>query len=229
MTFNNSNNTNSLLNLQNYLIQSNEIMSESELSYYEKLLPDITPVNIDLPHCINIVKCDITTLNVSAIVNPANTGGLGCFQPSHKCLDNIIHRRAGPRLRDECRKILQTLGTQLETPKCIITHGYKLPCKYVIHVAGPDASQSNVLDFPMLLKCYDSCIKMAQDHNLPEIAFPCISTGLFGYPEKQTAQIVLQHLIKGLENHNIKIILVCYTDVSFNSYKTAKNILSHKI
>lgn len=105
------------------------------------------------------LKDDITLINVDAIVNPANKNGLGCFQKNHKCLDNIIHRNARPRLRDECRKILK--GHLLDTPTCMITGGYKLPCKNIIHVAGPNFYEDGILNFPLLIKCYDNAIEMA--------------------------------------------------------------------
>ena len=204
--------------LSDYLISTNRIFTESELKYFASIQTKTNGHNINLYISLStniiVIKDDITKLNVEIIVNPANTNGLGCFQIDHKCLDNIIHRRAGPQLRDECRRVLN--GESLETPKCIITNAYNLPCKYVIHVAGPNYYETNTLNYELLLKCYDNAIELSEKMQLHEIAFPCISTGLFGYPSDETSKIVINHLKK--YKGNLRIILVCYDTENYNSY-----------
>jgi len=197
--------------LHDHVISINTPFSEEQLNELDKYYNKI------IGHIIHgtVIKDDITHICVDAIVNPANIQGLGCFQKDHKCLDNIIHRRAGPRLRDECRKILK--GNLLSTPSVMVTNAYNLPCKCIMHVAGPDFNADGILKYDLLLKCYKNCIDLAIKLNLKTIAFPCISTGMFGYPIEQTARMVLANV----KSTDIKIIFVCYDDKNYMAYKDA--------
>ncbi len=121
-----------------------------------------------------VVKADITTLQIEAIVNASNESGLGCHIPGH-CIDNAIHMEAGPALKDECRKL-----NGMPTGVAKITQAYNLPCKYVIHVTGPRASEGKALEFDVLAQCYASCLDRAFEKQIKTIAFCCISTGQFG-------------------------------------------------
>lgn len=129
---------------------------------------------------------DITTLAVDAIVNAANSGMLGCFVPCHGCIDNAIHTYAGVQLRLECSEIMQRQGQEEETGQAKITKAYNLPCRYVLHTVGPivygDVTQT---DCNLLASCYRSCLDLAAGHGLRSIAFCCISTGEFHFPNCQ--------------------------------------------
>jgi O-acetyl-ADP-ribose deacetylase (regulator of RNase III) len=122
---------------------------------------------------------DITLLQIDAIVNAANSQMLGCFKPGHKCIDNVIQDKAGPRLRMECRQIMQAQGHLEPTGQAKITHAYCLPCKHVIHTVGP-ICEDHVEKPRELASSYVSCLDLARSHGLRSIAFCCISTGVFG-------------------------------------------------
>lgn len=155
---------------------------------------------------IVIWRGDICTLRVDAIVNAANGAMLGCFQPSHRCIDNVIHRCAGPRLREACRKVIQTEcvdedgddvgasgreGWELRTGDARITKAFgNLPSSFVLHTVGPivpktflgRATRPTSVHRAQLAQCYTSCLRLADEMGVKSIAFCCISTGLFGYP-----------------------------------------------
>jgi len=153
---------------------------------------------------ISIYKGDITQLQIDAIVNAANDQGTGCYQPEHRCIDNAIHRRAGPRLRQSCRKAMQQRCEPLKAgTEPIVTPAYHLPSDYVIHVTGPqvtgkltarhqhdlESAYTNVLDACLS----NNCIK--------SVAFCGISTGLFGFPKVEAATIALRTVKKWLDDH----------------------------
>jgi len=149
---------------------------------------------------------DIRELKVDAIVNAANAYGLGCFVPHHKCIDNLIHRAAGPRLRRECARAMETRGSLLTagTPP-IVTAGYFLHCKKVLHVTGPQLprhqGQASAKQEANLVAAYENCLNACRTHGLRSIAFPCISTGLFGYPVEAAARVALKTVYDWLENN----------------------------
>lgn len=140
---------------------------------------------------LSIWKGDITTLEIEAIVNAANSQMLGCFTPQHPCIDNIIHLKAGPRLRMECRKLMDEQGTLEPVGKAKLTLGYCLPAKYIIHTVGPQFEQNNIDQVQQLSNCYISCLELALKHNIKTLAFCCISTGIYGFPADQACQIAL--------------------------------------
>ncbi len=168
-----------------------------------------------------IYKGDITLLQVDVIINPANSKGLGCFQLGHKCLDNIIHACSGPRLRDECRRILN--GNEISTSKCIITQSYNLPSKYIIHTVGPIAKNNQKLEFDKLAQTYINCLEMAKKYNCRTIAFPCISTGVFGYPRGESAQIALRTVMNWLKNENMFCIFCTFLPEDYKIYNEILN------
>lgn len=139
---------------------------------------------------ISLIKGDITKLKVECIVNASNESGLGCSIPNH-CIDSAIHFAAGHLLYEECKN----LGG-IPTGIAKITNAYNLPCKYIIHVTGPKKTEKTPLDFKLLSKCYWNCMILAQQHKIKEIAFCCISTGLFGYPKKESAYIAINTIRK---------------------------------
>ena len=129
---------------------------------------------------------DITTLKCGAIVNAANSQMLGCFQPCHSCIDNAIHTFSGIQLRRECNRIMRVQGHNEPTGQAKITPAYNLPCNYVIHTVGPIVQGYLTEDDCELLKsCYLSCLKLAEENGVESIAFCCISTGVFGFPQRE--------------------------------------------
>eukprot|EP01001_Neometanema_parovale_P008617 NODE_4885_length_1005_cov_127.723356_g4678_i0.p1 GENE.NODE_4885_length_1005_cov_127.723356_g4678_i0~~NODE_4885_length_1005_cov_127.723356_g4678_i0.p1 ORF type:complete len:281 (+),score=28.07 NODE_4885_length_1005_cov_127.723356_g4678_i0:81-923(+) len=140
-------------------------------------------------------KGDITTLKVDAIVNAANAGLLGCCKPNHPCIDNAIHCRAGPRLRQACRvhRAAQDMEPE-QTGICKLTPGFCLPCKYVLHTVGPIIRKREPVTeeaTQLLQSCYVECLNSARDAGARSVAFCCISTGVFGYPQEPAAEVAL--------------------------------------
>lgn len=146
---------------------------------------------------------DISLLRVDAIVNAANSQMLGCFRPFHKCIDNVIHTFAGPRLRDDCNIFMQKQGFEEPTGTAKITRAYNLPSSFVIHTVGPiyDPSRSEICK-KLLISCYKSCLEVAsQVESIRSIAFCCISTGVFMFPKEEAAQIAVQTVDQWLTEH----------------------------
>ena len=149
---------------------------------------------------VSLWKGDITTLSgVTAIVNAANLALLGCFQPSHKCIDNVIHTAAGPELRQACYNLMQGKSAK-------ITPGFNLPAKYVIQTVGPIIRDGNVTEREQeqLANCYQSSLKaleMVNDEKDKSIAFCCISTGLFAFPKELASTIAINTVQHYLEIH----------------------------
>ena len=166
-------------------------------------------------------KGDITTLKVDAIVNAANSQGLGCFIPCHKCIDNAIHSASGVQLRLECNKIMQEIG-KLQTGKAFITNGYNLPSKYVIHTVGPiiyeNVTEKEILE---LKNCYINSLELAKENNIKTIAFPCISTGEFRFPKdiaSKTAIETIKEYNETNEKYFEKIIFNVFSEEDYKIY-----------
>jgi O-acetyl-ADP-ribose deacetylase (regulator of RNase III)/NAD-dependent SIR2 family protein deacetylase len=145
---------------------------------------------------IGIWRGDICKLRVGALVNAANEGGLGCFQPSHRCIDNVLHRAAGPRLREACRELMQTRRTPLSAGSPpLLTPGYHLFAQHVLHVTGPclqpRGRQPTAEERATLARCYTGCLQAAAEAGIRSIAFCCLSAGLFGYPSRDAAAVAL--------------------------------------
>lgn len=169
---------------------------------------------------------DITTLKCGAIVNAANSQMLGCFQPCHGCIDNAIHTFAGIQLRCDCNEIMHDQGYDEPTGQAKITSAYNLPCQYVIHTVGPIVSgRLTQNDCKLLKSCYLSCLKLAEENDVESIAFCCISTGVFGFPQREAAQIAVETVKEYKEENrsNIKVIFNVYKDDDLSIYR---NILS---
>jgi len=145
---------------------------------------------------VGVWRGDIATLEIDAIVNAANKFLLGCFTPNHKCIDNVIHCRAGPLLREECRRMVSRMGSLEETGKAKLTLAYNLPSKYVIHTVGPIIEDE--LKPEELASCYVECLNLAKSAGLRSIAFCCISTGVFGYPQEDAAKVALKTVAEWL-------------------------------
>ena len=138
---------------------------------------------------------DITRLNADAIVNAANSALLGCFIPCHRCIDNAIHSAAGLQLRAECAALMERQGHPEETGTAKITQGYNLPARHVIHTVGPIVSGALTDEHRELLaSCYRSCLHLAVEHGLESVAFCCISTGEFHFPNAAAAEIAVREV-----------------------------------
>ena len=165
-------------------------------------ISDITPQTSD----ILLWQGDITRLKVDAIVNAANAQALGCWAPLHNCIDNCIHSAAGIQLRKECADKMQ--GRLLATGDAIITKGYNLPAKHVIHTVGPIIPDGipTMEQEEQLAQCYRSCLDLAEQNGLESIAFCCISTGVFHFPNEQAAKIAIE-TVKSYPRHALKTIV----------------------
>lgn len=136
---------------------------------------------------------DITTLRCDAIVNAANSGLTGCYIPNHRCIDNAIHTYSGVQLRLYCDRLIKNQGYPEPTGTAKITPAFNLPCKYVLHTVGPIVyGRVKKQDEALLSSCYLSCLKLAAEHGLKSIAFCCISTGEFHFPNELAAKIAVE-------------------------------------
>jgi O-acetyl-ADP-ribose deacetylase (regulator of RNase III) len=183
---------------------------------------------------------DITRLSVDAIVNAANSAMLGCFVPCHGCIDNAIHSAAGIELRLECSRIMEEKHSmegehsmeeahsmekqKIEEPtgKAKITKAYNLPCRYVLHTVGPIIyGEVTQKDCNLLSDCYRSCLELAAEYQLKSIAFCCISTGEFHFPNEEAAKIAIQ-TVKDYQNKNpsdMEVIFNVFKDCDYKIYK----------
>ncbi len=142
---------------------------------------------------LSLWRGDITTLAIDAIVNAANSQLLGCWIPGHFCIDNAIHTYAGIQLRAECARIMDEQGYPEPTGMAKVTPAYNLPAKWIIHTVGPIASgHPSKVDVSLLADCYKSCLAAAADAGAKDIAFCCISTGVFGFPKMEAAEIAVR-------------------------------------
>lgn len=160
---------------------------------------------------MTVEEGDITQFQVDAIVNAANTTLLGGGG-----VDGAIHRAAGPELKEECR----TLGGCI-TGEAKITRGYKLPAKYVIHTVGPVWRGGNFNEDNLLASCYSNSLKLALENGVKTIAFPSISTGVYGFPFERAAGIAIKEVRQFLEeNKSIeKVTFVCFSHGDYTTYR----------
>lgn len=187
----------------------------------EKGITDIeslSPVQKD----IYIWQGDITTLKCDAIVNAANSQLLGCFHPLHNCIDNCIHTYSGLSLRNACYELMQKQGYEEPTGQAKITPAFNLPCKYVLHTVGPIVNVRLEEQHRELLKsCYISCLELAEKNNIKSIAFCCISTGVFGFPNKEAAIIAVDTVkqYKAKTGSDIRVIFNVFKDSDREIYE----------
>lgn len=163
---------------------------------------------------------DITTLKCGAIVNAANSGMTGCYQPCHNCIDNCIHTFAGVRLRLDCAKIMEKQGHEEPTGQAKITPAYNLPCEHIIHTVGTIVRGKLTSEHCRQLKsCYTSCLEIAVQNDIDSIALCCISTGVFGFPKQEAAEISVQTVRDFLKSHRIKVIFNVFGSEDYDIYR----------
>lgn len=184
----------------------------------------IVDINDLIPICNNIYlwQGDITTLKCDAIVNAANSGLTGCYIPNHICIDNCIHSFAGIELRLECAEIMKKQGYEEPTGQAKITNAYNLPCKYVIHTVGPIVGGIlNQRHCELLKSCYISSIQLAEKNKLESIAFCCISTGEFHFPNEKAAEIAVNTVKEFMKNakHIKKVIFNVFKEQDREIYE----------
>ena len=181
---------------------------------------------VELPNMpIQIWQGDITRLKVDAIVNAANSQMLGCFHPLHKCIDNAIHSAAGVQLREECYQLMLQQGHEEPTGQAKITKAYNLPCKHIIHTVGPIIPNGIPTEFQkeQLASCYRSIMACADENNLESVAFCCISTGEFRFPNQLAAEIAVRAVNDYLTEHpdcSVKqLVFNAFKDIDWDIYR----------
>jgi O-acetyl-ADP-ribose deacetylase (regulator of RNase III) len=196
------------------IIEQNDIPSIHEAFGYKQCNGDV----------LALWWGDITCLEVDAIVNAANEELLGCFGPLHYCIDNAIHSAAGPQLRNDCDTIMQIQGRN-ELPGCAkITRAYNLPAKFVIHTVGPIVQGSLMEHHKVLLtSSYTACLDVAAEiDRIKSIAFCCISTGVYGFPQEEAAPLAVAAIKRWLDSYPKrfeKVIFDVYTDRDYELYR----------
>ena len=154
---------------------------------------------------------DITRLRVDAIVDADNSALLGCFVPCHGCIDNAIHSAAGLQLRDACAEIMRAQGHPEPAGRAKLTGGYNLPARYVLHTVGPVVGRwVTWKDRRELASCYRACLELAAEHGLRSVAFCCISTGEFHFPNQEAAEIAVKTVREFLDRQAASIERVIF-------------------
>ena len=177
----------------------------------------LTPIRPD----IYLWQGDITTLKCDAIVNAANSQMLGCFCPNHGCIDNAIHTFAGVQLRLACAELMAKQGHDEPTGQAKITPAFNLPCRYVLHTVGPIVGgRLTERDCELLRSCYRSCLALADEKQLESIAFCCISTGEFRFPNERAAEIAIRTVkdYKKETKSGIKVIFDVWKNKDYEIY-----------
>ena len=181
-------------------------------------IADLTPIQPGL----YLWQGDITTLKCDAIVNAANSGMTGCYIPNHRCIDNAIHTFAGVELRLACAERMEQQGYPEPTGQAKITPAFNLPCRYVLHTVGPIISgRVTKEDKELLASCYHSCLELAAENSLESVAFCCISTGEFHFPNEQAAEIAVRTVKEFLKKQTSvkKVIFNVFKDLDKAIYE----------
>ena len=179
---------------------------------------ELTPVQ----QGIYLWQGDITTLKCDAVVNAANSGMTGCYIPNHRCIDNAIHTFAGMQLRLVCDNLMEQQGCPEPAGGAKITPAFNLPSRYVLHTVGPVISgKVNKYERELLASCYRSCLELAAENKLESVAFCCISTGEFHFPNELAAEIAVQSVKKffRLQTGVKKVIFNVFKDLDKNIYQ----------
>ena len=181
-------------------------------------LADLTPVQPGL----YLWQGDITMLKCDAIVNAANSGMTGCYVPNHRCIDNAIHTFAGVELRLACAELMERQGHPEPTGQAKITPAFNLPCRYVLHTVGPIINgRVTEKDKNRLESCYRSCLELAAKNGLESVAFCCISTGEFCFPNELAAEIAVRTVREFLKKQTSvkKVIFNVFKDLDKRIYE----------
>ena len=183
-------------------------------------LTDLQPIRQGL----YLWQGDIATLECDAIVNAANSQMLGCFCPNHGCIDNAIHTFAGVQLRLACAELMKRQGHEERTGQAKITPAFNLPSRYVLHTVGPIVQgRLTKEDKKLLASCYRSCLELAEQNELKikSIAFCCISTGEFHFPNDKAAKIAVQTVkdFKAQAHSEIEVIFNVFKDMDYKIYR----------
>ena len=220
----------SLMNIRPPKTASKAFLEVQDAYLQEECAPkgviSLSDISLEQPG-IYLWQGDITLLSVDAIVNAANSAMLGCFVPCHGCIDNVIHSAAGVELRLECYCIMEKQKTEEPTGKAKITKAYNLPCRYVLHTVGPIIyGDVTGKDCDLLSGCYRSCLELAAAYQLKSIAFCCISTGEFHFPQKEAAEIAVKTVREYLEKNSDleRIIFDVYTEEDYRIYRQILNV-----
>ena len=198
-------------------IESEYLMAETEAKGITRL-GDLSPVE---PH-IYLWQGDITTLSCGAVVNAANSQLLGCFRPLHNCIDNCIHSAAGLELRNACAQLMEKQGYEEPTGRAKLTPGFNLPANYVLHTVGPIVEGGLTKRHEAeLASCYRSCLDLAEGNGISSVAFCCISTGVFGFPQERAAEIAVETVREYLNetNSDTEVIFNVFTDRDRELYR----------
>ncbi|MFC4306796.1 protein-ADP-ribose hydrolase [Cohnella boryungensis] len=185
--------------------------------------------NRRIPAELVLWQGDITELAADAIVNAANNALLGCFQPFHACIDNAIHSAAGPRLREDCNRIMKLQGHSEPTGHAKITRAYHLPSAYVLHTVGPIVPAGSPVTERhrmLLANCYTSCLSLAaQIDSIRSIAFCAISTGVFGYPKAEAAELAVREVTNWLKQNPGRFDRIIYNAFSDEDRRIYESVL----
>lgn len=201
---------------EEYLAAEDEYLRQKTAEKGVTDIADLSPVEDN----IYLWRGDITTLKCGAIVNAANSGMTGCYQPCHNCIDNCIHTFAGIRLRLNCSEIMKKQGYPEPAGQAKITPAYNLPCEYVIHTVGPIVQGNLTAEHCRLLEsCYRSCLEIAVQNGIDSIAFCCISTGVFGFPKQEAAEIAVYTVRDFLKSNGIKVIFNVFGSEDYDIYR----------
>ncbi len=170
---------------------------------------------------------DITSLEVDAIVNAANSQLLGCFVPHHRCIDNAIHSQAGLQLRLACYQLMKAQGNLEATGQAKITPAYNLPANYVIHTVGPIIqTEVGPQDEELLASSYRKSLELAVEKGLTSIAFCCISTGEFRFPQKRAAEIAIKTVRAFVYDHpQLQVIFNVFKDEDREIYQELLGVI----
>ncbi len=202
-----------------FLEIQDEYLAERNIERGITDIADLKPVKSDSR--LYIWQGDITTLKCDAIVNACNSQMLGCFSPMHACIDNFIHTYAGVELRLKMQEIMTKQGHEEETGKAKITSGYNLPAKYILHTVGPIIQwKVTKEDEDLLASCYRECLKLAADTGVESIAFCCLSTGVFRFPQQRAAEIATETVKQYLDKDSRikKVIFNVFKDEDLKIY-----------
>lgn len=195
---------------------------------FEKGIVDLEDI-AEIQRDTYVWRGDITRLAVWAIVNAANSGMTGCYIPCHACIDNCIHTFAGVQLRNRCGEIMREQGHEEATGQAKITPAYNLPCKYVIHTVGPIVQGKLTADHERLLtSCYRSCLAVADENDADSIAFCCISTGVFMFPNERAAEIAVE-TVKAYKQETDSRIKVVFNVFKEEDERIYRKLLDKKV